>query len=210
MRRPEEYIQYGAGAFGPDGWVNFDCSPTLIIQQLPVAGPLIRMACKTRFSKSVRYGDIVRGLPVGDKTAKGVYCSHVLEHLSLHDLRIALRNTFRILVPGGIFRMVLPDLRHIAAKYVRDESPAAAIEFMKETMLGKERRARGLSGLLRTWIGNADHLWLWDYQSLSKELMDVGFSSVRRAYFQDSADPCFNAAERADRWHDTLGIECRA
>lgn len=195
---------------GPDGWINFDCSPTLIIQKLPIAGSIIRTVCKTKFSKSVRYGDIVRGLPVGDHTAKGVYCSHVLEHLSLHDLRVALRNTHRILLPGGIFRMVLPDLRHIAAKYVGDETPAAAIDFMKETMLGKERRARGFSGLLRTWIGNADHLWLWDYQSLSKELIDVGFSSVRRAYFQDSLDPCFNAAERADRWHNTLGIECRA
>jgi ubiquinone/menaquinone biosynthesis C-methylase UbiE len=55
------------------------------------------------FPKEVKYGDIVKGLPVADNSFRCVYASHVLEHLALHDFRKALRNTFNILEPGGVF-----------------------------------------------------------------------------------------------------------
>lgn len=210
MATAGSYVQYGAGASGPDGWLHFDCSPTLRVQRLPLVGPSIRACCRTKFDDAIRYGDIVRGLPVQDRSARAVYCSHVLEHLSLADLRRALRNTHRILMPGGTFRMVLPDLRHLASEYVRNDSSDAAIEFMRETRLGAEIRPRGLMGLLRSWLGNSEHLWLWDFQSLSRELVDAGFKNPRRVTFNDSADPKFHAAERADRWLNALGIECTA
>jgi len=205
-----DYVQYGAGTCAPDGWLNFDCSPTLVMQRLPLLGGVIRAACSTKFPAGIRYGDIVRGLPVRDQSAQGIYCSHVLEHLSLSDLRIALRNTHRVMTSGGTFRMVLPDLRYIAEKYVGDDSPNAASAFMRETRLGRESRARGVMGLVRTWLGNTEHLWLWDYQSLVQELSDAGFHSFRRAYYQDATDTMFHATEREDRWQDALGIECRA
>jgi hypothetical protein len=210
MTADGNYVQYGAGATGPEGWTNFDCSPTLQLQRLPVVGGWIRARCETKFSDPIRYGDIVRGLPVPDHSATAVYCSHVLEHLSLRDLRTALRHTHRILKPGGTFRMVLPDLRHMAAKYARDESPDAAITFMRETLLGAETRPRGFMGLLRSWLGNSEHLWLWDFESLSRELVDAGFKNPRRVSYHDSGDRMFDAAERADRWRDALGIQCTA
>lgn len=210
MTQSGEYVQYGSGAWGPDGWTHFDCSPTLQLQRLPLVGPLIRARCETKFNGDIRYGNIVRGLPVPDRSAKVVYCSHILEHLSLADLRVALRHTHRILQPGGTFRMVLPDLRHIASEYVRDDSADAAIAFMKETRLGSETRPRGAMGFLRSWLGNSEHLWLWDFQSLSRELIDAGFKNPRRVQFNDSGDPLINAAERADRWTNALGIQCTA
>ena len=210
MKRSGEYVQYGSGAWGPDGWTHFDCSPTLQLQRMPLVGRLIRSRCGTKFEDDIAYGDIVRGLPVADRSAKVVYCSHILEHLSLADLRVALRNTHRILQPGGTFRMVLPDLRHIANEYVRDESPDAAITFMQETRLGAEKRPRGVMGFLRSWLGNSEHLWLWDFQSLSRELVNAGFKNPRRVAFHDSGDPLCDAVERADRWHNALGMQCTA
>jgi len=210
MKTGGEYVQYGSGASGPEGWLNFDCSPTLLAQRIPLLGPLIRVWCRTRFDHAIRFGDIVRGLPVADQSARAVYCSHVLEHLSLTDLRAALRNTHRILRPGGTFRMVLPDLRHIADTYVKDGGSDAALAFMRETRLGREMRARGLMGLLRSWLGNSEHLWMWDYPALARELVEAGFKNPRPVKFNDAADPMFHAAERPDRWRDALGIECTA
>src|SRR5215470_7850839 len=103
------YVQYGCGVSCPAGWVNFDASPTLRLQRLSVAGPLLGKA-GPRFPDGVRYGDILNGLPIADGTADGVYASHVLEHLSLADCAAALRNTFRLLRPGGVFRLVITDL----------------------------------------------------------------------------------------------------
>lgn len=208
MNQSPQYVQYGSGSYGPPGWMHFDCSPTLRVQRLPFIGRLIRARCTTQFNDNIRYGDIVRGLPVPDKFADAVYCSHTLEHLALNDLRTALRNTYRILKPGGTFRMVLPDLRHIATVYVSNASPDAAIDFMKETRLGAESRVRGFMGLLRSWLGNSEHLWLWDFESLSRELVTAGFKNPRRVYFNDSGVALFNAAERPDRWKDALGIQC--
>ena len=103
------YVQYGCGESSPDGWLNFDASPTLMAQRIPFLGNFIRRD-KIAFPKSVKFGDVRRGLPVGDKSCAGVYASHVLEHLALDDFHTALKETFRILKPGGRFRALVPDL----------------------------------------------------------------------------------------------------
>jgi predicted SAM-dependent methyltransferase len=70
------------------------------------------------FPPNVRYGDIVKGLPVHAGSAAGVYASHVLEHLALDDLRTALRNTSAMLQAGGVFRLVVPDLEQLVHYYL--------------------------------------------------------------------------------------------
>ena len=140
---------------------------------------------------------------------QGVYCSHVLEHLALNDLRKALRETYRILAGGGIFRLVVPDLEREARTYLDDESSAAAIGFMRATLLGKEERTRSIKAFLREWLGNSHHLWMWDFKSLREELQEAGFSEIRRAELGDSVDPKFVEVEDAGRWIACLGVECR-
>jgi predicted SAM-dependent methyltransferase len=175
---------------------------------LPLIGHL-HTRNQSRFPDNVEYGDIVRGLPVPAASCKGVYCSHVLEHLSLADLRIALRKTREILRPKGVFRLVLPDLEHSVRQYIDNPSGDAAIEFMRETFLGHESRTRGFRGLLASWLGNSRHLWMWDYKSMQRELESAGFGDVRRASFGDSFDPVFMTVEDQGRWENCLGVECR-
>jgi ubiquinone/menaquinone biosynthesis C-methylase UbiE len=202
-------VQYGCGLSAPSGWVNFDASPTLRLERVPLIG-VLRAESKRLFPLNVKYGDIVRGLPVASHSCRAVYCSHVLEHLSFEDFQTALSNTRRILVPGGIFRLVVPDLRAAAQRYVADESDTAATRFMSETYLGVQSRPRGLSGLLRSWLGNAQHLWMWDFESLRRELQAAGFSQIRRAQFGDSEESGFAAVEEQPRWVDAVGIQCYA
>jgi len=161
----------------------------------------------------VVYGDIVRGLPVASKSCENVYSSHVLEHLCLDDFRTALQNTYRLLKPGGIFRFVLPDLGYSMDQYAAANPRDAALTFMKQTAqqtaLGRESRARGLRGVFVAWLGNSSHLWMWDYGSIESELKRVGFSEVRRAYFDDSSASCFHDVETEERWDNCLGVECK-
>lgn len=83
------YVQYSCAWCAPAGWTNFDASPTLRFERLPIIGNLYTKN-ENRFPENVEYGDIVKGLPVPDDSCKGIYCSHVLEHLSLSDFRVAL------------------------------------------------------------------------------------------------------------------------
>lgn len=203
-----QYVQYGCGWLAPSGWRNFDASPTLRFERIPLLGRLYTKNDE-RFPENAEYGDIVGGLPVPENSCQAVYCSHVLEHLALDDLRTALSNTYKILARGGIFRFVMPDLEHLSNTYVRDVSPEAAVNFMLTTLLGKEKRTRGLKGLMLEWFGNSRHCWLWDYKSIKFELQNAGFIDIRRADFGDSSEPAFKSVEDQKRWENCLGVECR-
>lgn len=207
------YVQYGCGLSAPEQWCNFDVSPTLRVQKIPVVGVLIKSKLNVTFPKNVRYGDITKGLPVPDESCKGLYCSHTLEHLSLNDLRVALNNSYKILQKGGIFRCVVPDLEFIAREYLKElekGNEAASLDFVgPNTLLGVESRPRNLFQRFKSLVGNSHHLWMWDYLSLSRELKNAGFKDIRRCYFNDSSDNMFVYVESEDRFKNALGIECR-
>lgn len=196
-------VHYGCGLVAPEGWLNFDASPTLRLQRVPLIG---RLMPGPTFPSEVRYGDIRTGLPVAAGAAELVYCSHVLEHLSLDDVRVALRNTLALLRPGGIFRLVMPDLEHEVTKYWNGPRETRAVAFNAAT-LGQRTRPRGLGGAIRTALGNSEHRWMWDYDGFAQELVDAGFKGVRRAVFHDSEDRRFDPLESEARWDHCLGMQ---
>ena len=202
------YVQFGCGLCAPENWQNFDASPTLRLEKLPILGKFAPGTPFGRFPANVHHGDIIRGLPVLDDSVDLLYCSHVLEHLSLTDLHRALQNCHSILRTRGIFRMVLPDLAFFARQYVQSDAPDAASEFMRSTYLGRLERPHGLIGFLREWFGNSRHLWMWDYPSLTDELRIAGFHDIRRAQIGDSGLAAFDNVEDSKRWENALGIQC--
>jgi predicted SAM-dependent methyltransferase len=202
-------VQFGSGPKAHQGWLNFDCSPTLRVQKTPIIGAIVRHRMAIEFDAAVLYGDTRVGLPLNNSSVSFLYCSHVLEHLSLEDFRQSLKDCYRILVPGGVFRAVMPDLEGIIATYQKDSAPDACSRMMVNSYMATVSRPRGLMGLARTVWGNSRHLWLWDYKGAKAELEFAGFVDVRRAQFGDSSSPEFNEIEEFDRWEKQLGIECR-
>lgn len=203
-----DYVQYGCGWSAPEVWLNFDCSPTLRFERLPLVGRLYTKNAK-RFPDNVRFGDIVCGLPIPPASCSGVYCSHVLEHLALDDFHVALEHTFSYLKSGGVFRLVLPDLEQLARAYLADSDASAASRFMEASWLGKKQRARGLRGLVADWLGNSTHLWMWDENAMAKQLADHGFRDIRRAFFGDAEDRMFDQVEDKERFDGCLAMQCR-
>ena len=210
------YVQYGCGLSCPSDWLNFDVSPRLRLESLPGSSQLLDLLGLRLFPKNVKYGDIVQGLPVEPQSASGVYCSHVLEHIDRASISKALRNTFSILQPGGVFRLVVPDLAWRTQKFLQmqaEADPSAADFFMRATYLGKETRPRGAAGFLRTAIGNSAHLWMYDEALMRSLLTDAGFVDIRRCKFGDAEDPKFALVEEEGRFYDNgneeLAMEAR-
>lgn len=206
----KKYLQYGCGLSNPLDWENYDSSPTLKIQKIPIIGKILQPYLNVVFPKNIKYGDIVKGLNVSKNTYDGIYCSHVLEHLSYCDLKKTLKNTYEYLKPGGIFRMVLPDLEILCREYVNEvnkKNPKGSLRFMNDSLLGVIERKTGLKQILINMLGNSKHLWMWDYYSLSEELREVGFSDIRRCKFNDSNDVMFLRVEEKDRFVNCLSIE---
>lgn len=203
------FTQFGCGLCAPPRWLNFDASPAMRLQKLPVIGNLVPSGPFGRYPANVKYGDIVQGLPIPDESIELLYCSHVLEHISLEELRLALGNCYRHLQPGGIFRLVVPDLEIMAKTYVNSNTPEAAHEFMRITWLGKEHRQRDILSFIKDWLAGNIHLWMYDYNSLSLELSKAGFKNIRRAKFGDSGIDLFKDIEDPERWTLELGIQCQ-
>jgi hypothetical protein len=212
----EIYVQFGAGFSPGQGWLNFDVSPTLLIEKFPLFGNILSSCLSsntTRFPPVIKYGDICRGLPIVDGSVRGVYASHVLEHLSLDKFRLALHNTFTMLQPSGLFRLIVPDLAARAKRYVEQfesKAPDAAMNFMHTTYLGAETSPQTLMQHLRKLVGSSEHKWMWDEYSISAELKRAGFTQIRRCEFGDSLDKMFSKVEDPERFYDqTINIrEC--
>ncbi len=200
------YVQYGCGLSAPEGWLNFDASPTLRFERSPLGFLYTRNG--KRFPKAVRYGDIIRGLPVADGSCRGLYCSHVLEHLALDDCDAALENSRRLLEPGGLFRVVVPDFAEYVRVYNEDAAETASLLFLESSALGRKRRPRGPLAFVREWLSNSAHLWMWDERSLAARLRQHGFVNIRRAVCGDSEDPTFAAVENPDRFVDAVAMQC--
>lgn len=206
------YVQYGCGLCAPEEWINYDASPTLKVQKIPVLGALLKKAIgqDIPFPSNVRFGDITKGLPEAEGTCDAVYCSHILEHLSLTDFRIALKHTYNMLKKGGTFRLVVPDMEYEARNYLKQLDSGvetASLDLMHTTCFGVENRPKGLKALLKKHYGNSSHLWMWDIKSLSHELKMAGFEKVRRSDIGDNPDPMFGLVEQEGRYTNCLGIE---
>ena len=213
IKSNSKYVNYGCGLSAPKEWINFDVSPTLRLQNTPIIGSLLSKSLNVSFPENVKYGNIISGLPIEDDSCNGVYCSHTLEHLALEDFRVALRNTLKILKPNAIFRCVVPDLEYAARTYLKDLEAGNRIanyEFIKENLhFGLEQKPKGFKGFLSTLLGNSHHLWMWDSESLSKELEDAGFKAIRKCNFNDCEDKMFNIIEERSRFQNAVAIECR-
>ena len=204
------YIQFGCGVCAPDGWTNFDAGPAFWLEKhVPFLKSTLVKKGFPDYPSNIRYGDVIKGLPIAAGSARAVYCSHVLEHLALNECRQTLRNVHRYLAPGGTFRAVLPDLEWLARSYLGSGDREAASRFMRESDLGVQSQRGGVVGMLKRLFSRSAHLWMWDYKNLASELQAAGFATVRRAEFGDNPDPLFRAVEDRSRWENCLGVECR-
>jgi SAM-dependent methyltransferase len=203
------FVQYGCGLSAPDGWINFDASPTLRLQKIPIVGNLVTRG-RAAFPRSVLYGDVTKGLPIKTGSCDGVYASHVLEHLALDDFYRALEETLRILRTGGRFRLIVPCLQQLAGDYLeaaRNADADASHKFMKNAYLGMASRPKTLKEKLIAGTGNSDHLWMWDRVSMRAALSGAGFEQIREARFGDSDELAFSRVEDSGRFEGAIAFE---
>lgn len=73
---------------------------------------------------SVIRHDVTRGIPFDEHQFDAVYHSHILEHLRPEQGRQLVAECFRVLKPGGVLRMVVPDLERIARLYLQTHQQA--------------------------------------------------------------------------------------
>jgi predicted SAM-dependent methyltransferase len=58
--------------------------------------------------------------PVAESTVDAIWSSHNLEHLERHEVPLALAEFVRVLKPGGLLLLTLPDLQQVARLVAED------------------------------------------------------------------------------------------
>ena len=194
-------LNVGCGAVAPEGWVNVDASPALRAHNLPLIGRFIHLYPE-HISSNAIWRDIVAGPPLPANTYELVFASHVLEHLPLEDAQVMLRRVCAALAPGGLFRVIVPDLDAIIAGYLKDagNGAEAAHGFVRGLGMGAERSRVGLLARFRETLSNARHQWMWTEASLRAELTAAGFTDITRRHgHQHLGDLRFAAVEQEKR-----------
>jgi SAM-dependent methyltransferase len=117
------------GAFDKavDGWVNTDITPHLWIGRIPLLPRLMHVAGLLSAERleqhrrgifaQLHHLDLTRPLPFPNASVEAFFSSHVLEHLFMDEAERLIGEMSRCLIPGGICRIVVPDLEKIVAKF---------------------------------------------------------------------------------------------
>jgi len=78
--------------------------------------------------------DVRKALPFAAEIFDAVYSSHVLEHLDPRQGEFFLREQWRVLKPGGICRIAVPDLEKICRDYLQhleqaEKDPSRVLDY---------------------------------------------------------------------------------
>lgn len=151
-------------------------------------GPGIQISC-----------DIRDGLPLEDGSVDYVVSIHALPELPYPDIVPTLRELRRVLKPGGVLRLGLPDLDQAIAAYRRRD---------RDYFLIPDEEVRSLGGKLvvqMIWYGYSRTLFTIDF---IRELMEsAGFRQVGRRSFRQTESPYPGIVELDDRERESLFVE---
>ena len=108
--------------------------------------------------------DVTNLIGVNDNVAEEVYACHVLEHIPRPDVLPTLREWKRVLMPGGILRVAVPNFLSVHKLY------------------GQNVPLWRLIGLLcgRQDYPENTHYMVYDYDYLAWMLAEAGFYDIKR------------------------------
>lgn len=166
-RRTELSVNVGCGVCGTPGWVNLDL--------MPLKGLTLRYDCR-------------KSLPLAPRSARRIRCEHFFEHLDpVEDVPLFLAACRKALAPGGVLRIVVPDVEKFAGAYI-----SRSREIWHELGWDLDNLPAGvftaMDVLNHVFRQGTDHQYAYDFETLAHRLTAAGFSRVQRMAFRDSLD----------------------
>jgi predicted SAM-dependent methyltransferase len=183
------YVHIGCGNVLLDNFLNVDFySPKMFVKRL------MRMEPR---SKLFRGHDFRHKLPFMNQVFDGAFSEHTLEHLDPWHAKRLLKEIHRVLRPGSVIRIVVPNLDHYV-KYYSGEMPDPAF-------------AKFAGGAEAIWCltQNWGHQSVWNFANLSKCLAEAGFQDISQVSFQSGSNPDLLRDLSRRRW-ESLYVEARA
>ena len=195
--------------------VNIDWSVLLRVKRHKVLHAMVRrMLGRDRrdtldaVPDNILVHDLASGIPFSSSSVDVVYHSHLLEHFDRNVGECFLEETKRVLRPGGIHRIVVPDFESRCRSYLNhiyecDEGHGQPTEHdyyiaevieqsVRREAFGSSQQNRVRRSLENRFFGDArkrgeTHQWMYDRISLGVKLAAAGYRDVEVHQFNTSA-----------------------
>ncbi len=176
---PSWKLQIGGGWRVLDGWLNAD------IELAP----------------GVFYMDATRPFPLGDNTFRYVFSEHMIEHVDCAAAASMLRECHRVLRPGGVIRVVTPDLASLVGLLAgpRTSIGQAYYDYFLQEHLPAGHPATEAAianAFMRSW----GHRFIYDEPTLRLSLEAAGFGEVVRRRLGESDHAALAGIEHEERY----------
>lgn len=142
-------LQVGSGGNRMPGWINSDIEP---------------------WSEVIVF--LEKRLPFGDGSLERIYLEHVLEHVSYETALHFLKEARRVLQPGGVVRIAVPDLEELASAYLDDNW--RHLDWVRKPEFAFVRTRAQMINISFRWWG---HMHLYDKEEMERALHEAGFTT---------------------------------
>ncbi len=164
-------LHIGSGPYVLEHWVNLDIYPAQLAT------------------------NVLWGLPFTDGQCRYVFLSHLLEHLFYPTDAIGLLSEIhRVLAPGGVVRIAVPDIAQCIAAYQMGDD--AFFNARVEHWGGGDGNATRLEHFLAYAGAGPDPAWLfeahkfgYDHDTLARALRVAGFTNITPSTYMASVHP---------------------
>jgi SAM-dependent methyltransferase len=176
-------LQLGCLASAPASWENTDVTPHIFVARIPGAARLLRsvgLMSAERYAEHragvfarIRYLNAAKRFPFQDQSFDNVFSCHMLEHLYRDEAEQCVREVRRVLKPGGVFRVVVPDLDLLVRAY-DERHPEGLLQKVYENTQRFDKNR---------------HHWMYTHSSMRELLQLAGFSHIERCSYQQGRCP---------------------
>ena len=150
--------------------------------------------------------DITRPLPLADDYVSGLFSEHCLEHIPFRSAVDVLREFQRVLQPGALARIIVPDFEIYLDQYLhfRDGGEAAMPYAEQDAIAGVYSPMLSINRIFR----GHGHQFIYDFATLAVMLERAGFVDIAKRNCGDSGDArlLLDSPERAI---ESLYVEAR-
>jgi predicted SAM-dependent methyltransferase len=171
-------LNWGCGEWAEPGWLNSDVKD----------GPGIDIVA-----------DVRAGLPLETDSIDYVASIHALPEVPYPELVPVLAELRRVLKPGGVLRLALPDLERGIAAYQRGDADYFHVPDEDARSVG----AKFVTQMI--WYGYSRSLFVYDF--IEELLEEAGFAQVSRCDYRQTASPWPDIVTLDNRERESLFVE---
>jgi predicted SAM-dependent methyltransferase len=162
------------------------------------------------FSSRAGYGaDLRYPLLIDDAVFDGIFTEHTLEHLNYKEVAGVLSECRRTLKPGGIIRIIVPDLSLFVENYASDNRSWFQ-DWEREVLKPRGRSMVSPMEALSFETQEHGHRSAWDFETMKAFLTRAGFTEICRCAFGKGSDArLLQDKDAEDRTMVSLYVEAR-